>query len=330
MEKEIILESAYTRNFLYELRAAQEPRDRLHYLEAATEAITNPASRGTFINRLYTDIVKKSDFDYGKIGNSKGNLTRYEHYSKVYGAYECLCGVQVNKTPKSLTLFKSLHDILISARPDFEMGYKFNIEFIQLTYKNLVLALHQLIDIATCEVTDYLRSSIELSGAVPKTSPYGTIVISSVKSFISLYNDGEWTKIINSFKKDRNALIGTIIATSAVAIGGIIGILVAIRGIIYLHYSTKTKLQDYAKGEAEILRFMIEQDAAKNTAASAMDKNKALLDFLERRADIRRPKLIAGDNNAEKEIERANQDNYNKKSIDNLNDPIDDGEFTLI
>lgn len=277
-------------------RLLQEPRDRIRYLDVVTEAMEAPGTRGQLIQRLYNDCLKKATFDYGKIGNSKGNVTKYEHYDKLMATRDCLVELTSGTVVDTLQSFDKLHNILVESRADFEMGFKFNIEFIQLTYKTLVLSLHQLIDMSISEITDYLRDALQmqLSGGKPAIrTQLNSIVLTNVNAFIKSYEKGEWAKLMSGFKRDKQGFIGAVVAgviaggpaTIALAIGGIlISILLMIRALIYFYYNSKTRLRDYAESEAAILKKQIELEADKNTPA--VEKQKRMLEFLEGRKDL--------------------------------------------
>jgi len=322
---------------IYSWRALQEPRDRLRYLDVATEAITNPGNRGHLIQRLYADCLKKATFDFGKIGNSRGNVTKYEHYDKLMATRDCLVELTSGSVVDSLQAFDKLHNILIECRGDFEMGYKFNIEFLQLTYRTLVLSLHQLVDMSVSEVTDYLRDALntELSGTKIVRTQQNSIVLSNVNAFISAYEKGEWAKLMQTFKKDRQALVGVFAAVGTAAAGmtpigwaaaivaTLLSILMIIRALIYFYYNSKTRLRDYAENEAAILKQHIMLEADKNS--SAIEKQKKMLDFLEARADLNNGRNKKAEDAAQRDLANANRDAGNPTTLVNPDD-----EFELV
>lgn len=314
-------------------RLLQEPRDRINYLDVVTEAMEGTGTRGQLIQKLYNDCLKKATFDYGKIGNSKGNVTKYEHYDKLMATRDCLVELTSGSVVDTLQAFDKLHNILIESRADFEMGYKFNIEFIQLTYKTLVLSLHQLIDMSISEVTDYLRDALQmqLSGGKPVVrTQLNSIVITNVNAFIKSYEKGEWAKLMSGFKRDKQGFMGAVVAgviaggpaTVALAIGGIlIGILLMIRGLIYFYYNSKTRLRDYAESEAAILKKHIELEADKNS--SAVDKQKKMLDFLEGLRDLSNGRNRKSEEAAQKDLANANREMSSPTALTTVSDDFE-------
>lgn len=316
-------------NFFLEARLAQDPKDRLHYLDNAIEATVNPNTRGKLVQKLYTDTLKKASFDYGKIGASRGSLGKYVHYEKLMTSYDCLMALSEGKPSASLVAFKQLHDILMEARTDFEMGYKFNIELIQLTYKTLVLSMHQLLDGAICETVDVLRETVQIETYRGQRPSHTDIVLSNVNAFIKAYNNGEWNKMIGAFKTNKQALIGeivTAVTTSPVGIplavvGSIIAVLLAIRGLIYFYYNSKTRLRDYASNEAELLRINMEMERSDEPG---IEKRKKFLEQLERLAGISRANSQTAEVATKKDLDEANKTLYNPGSF------TDDSDFELI
>lgn len=307
-------------DFFLEARAAQTPKDQLHYLDTAIEATVNPNTRGKLVQKLYADTLKKANFDYGKIGASKGDLTKYVHYEKLMTSYDCLLALAEGKQTKAMETFKKLHDVLIEARADFEMGYKFNIELIQLTYKTLVLSLHQLIDYAICETVDVLRETVQIESYKSRPNKRGNIVIENVEAFLKCYSNGEWNKMIATFKTNRQALLGEIVTVSVVVLGSVAGVLLAIRGLIYFYYNSKTRLRDYAANEAELLRINMECE----TATPGIEKRKKILDQLERIAGVSTTRNHQANVAANQDLMDTNKTLYNPGSI------TDDGDFELI
>ena len=53
----------------YDMRNSQPPKDRLHYLDVVLEGSVE--SNATLLQKLYTDIISKSNIDYGQIPDSQ-------------------------------------------------------------------------------------------------------------------------------------------------------------------------------------------------------------------------------------------------------------------
>lgn len=310
--------------------AQESVSDRLHYIDIATEAVMDSSKRGKLVQKLYNDILKKTDFDFGKIPDSKGALTRYIHYNKLNACYDCLIEILNGDKTEALVLYKRLNDILLESQKDFEMGFKFNIEFLQLTYNMMVLTLHQLIDIAICETTDYLRDVVQIQMATnKKRTKFNNVIMVNTKNFIKSYDNGEWRKIVQSFKTNRENFLGGGIGEVFAVIGLVsliaAGVLVAVRAITYFYHNSKVKLRDYAESEAELLRNHMEVYGQEDGEA-AINKQKKMLAKLERRAGIIEARMERADKDTVTDLAVSAREDYRPSSYD----APDTGEFELI
>ena len=124
-----------------EMMLAQDAKDRLHYIDIATEAALSPAGKSKLIQQLYVDIVSKSNIDFGKIPDSKGNITAYAYYDPMYRSIAALNQLFADKKVDELDLTNKLHDMIITCRSDFEYGYRYDIAIIQNNFSRPVSSL---------------------------------------------------------------------------------------------------------------------------------------------------------------------------------------------
>lgn len=316
---------------LTNLMMAQEPSGRFKYMEAATEALNDP--RGSLIQKLYLDIVRKSDMDYSDINASKGILTRYKYYDKMTGAIDSIkevaatLTVNIDNTPAYQTYVR-MHDIIIAEGKNFEMGYKFNIEFLQIVYQTLVLTLNELINVMICDVANAIKgptvATFRPGNGTKAYERHSAMIVQQANAFIKSYERGEWAALIKTFKGNKEAFVGTALVVTGIAVAGVIAALGVIRLLIYYFWHTKTRLSDYAKDQADILRMQMMMDNDK----TGEDKRQKLLIFLESKADMIESRIKKNEADATKKQEDSARSDFNQGAIKApLNSDTDDFEL---
>lgn len=317
----IIREYASLESVIADLRKDQEPKDRLHYREIIMEAIdnsSNPNGKATMIQTLYKDILSKSSIDFGKIPDSNGDITKYTYYDQLYKSLEILNKLLSDRTIEELELTNKLHDMIIACRADFEFGYKFDIELIKLVYQSLVLTLHEMINICIVSYVDYLKDTQNKEFEFKTFKSKDLLVVKSLKGIIASYEKGEWQQMMHSFKKDPKGLFGagggaTLIGVAIAAplplkvIAAVIGILFAIRGLVYIYFNTSVKIRDYVTIQKSLIDLNIDHG---NDNLSAIEKQRKMSEALSSIAGVIEAKILKTDIAAKKDIHKDNKENY--------------------
>ena len=201
---EIILEA------FQEMQADQIGRDKIGYVDAAMEAIANPSAQATIMNKLYKETQKIDEVDFGKIPDSKGDITKYVYYDQLYDCIELINELMKGNQTENITAMNKLHQILLNARADFIFGFKVNNYIVTSMYKVMVANLHEMIDICIVDVTEYIRNNLNMS-MDKKSMKKVRWVTSNVKNFIKMYESGQWNTLIkymrtNASKKAYEAM----------------------------------------------------------------------------------------------------------------------------
>lgn len=335
-----------------ELRADQNPKDFYKYFEVATESISNPETRVKLVSKLYEDLMKRGYIDFDKIPESKGDLTKYKHFETLTKTIQTLDKLFKGHKSEEYKLTESLYNMIISCRSDFEYGFKFDVELIQFSYNTLVLALHRMIDVAIASFVKYAYETIDapvdnkLDAAIHKVeanvmnmkyprvkyagtkSNYeGLLVVNGVKQVLKLYEKGEWTQMINSFKKGRNNWLGTIgavaksaglinsdpngnvsVTTAGATVLGIVTLIVLIislRKIVYVFYSTAYKIDESVRRNKQFVEFTLKNSVDQST--SAIMKQQQILQFYDKVHDVIESKVFAENVKAEKKLKETNR-----------------------
>ena len=201
---EIILEA------FQEMQADQIGRDKIGYVDAAMEAIANPSAQATIMNKLYKETQKIDEIDFGKIPDSKGDITKYVYYDQLYDSIELINELMKGNQTENVVAMNKLHQILLNARADFVFGFKVNNYIVTSMYKVMVANLHEMIDICIVDVTEYIRNNLNMS-MDKKSMKKVRWVTSNVKNFIKMYESGQWNTLIkymrtNASKKAYEAM----------------------------------------------------------------------------------------------------------------------------
>lgn len=201
---EIILEA------FQEMQADQIGRDKIGYVDAAMEAIANPSAQATIMNKLYKETQKIDEIDFGKIPDSKGDITKYMYYDQLYDSIELINELMKGNQTENIAAMNKLHQILLNARADFVFGFKVNNYIVTSMYKVMVANLHEMIDICIVDVTEYIRNNLNMS-MDKKSMKKVRWVTSNVKNFIKMYESGQWNTLIkymrtNASKKAYEAM----------------------------------------------------------------------------------------------------------------------------
>lgn len=201
---EIILEA------FQEMQADQIGRDKIGYVDAAMEAIANPSAQATIMNKLYKETQKIDEIDFGKIPDSKGDITKYVYYDQLYDSIELINELMKGNQTENIVAMNKLHQILLNARADFAFGFKVNNYIVTSMYKVMVANLHEMIDICIVDVTEYIRNNLNMS-MDKKSMKKVRWVTSNVKNFIKMYESGQWNTLIkymrtNASKKAYEAM----------------------------------------------------------------------------------------------------------------------------
>lgn len=196
-----------------EMRNAQPPKDRLHYFDVVLEGSSE--TNAVLLQKLYTDIISRSNVDYGRIPDSQGVLIKYKEYELMTQSMDKINKLFEGSPTSEVTLMNKLHDMIISCKKDYEFGYKFNVEIVKIAYCTSVLTLYELINICILEYTSKLRDKSGIGFKFNKVPKKDILVIRGATSLLKSYESGQWTKMMNDFKKDPSIIGLTGVASEA-------------------------------------------------------------------------------------------------------------------
>lgn len=183
----------------YDMRNAQDPKDRLHYFDKVLEG--SAETNAVLLQKLYTDIISRSNIDFGTIPDSQGALIKYKEYKLMSQSMSHLNELYEGNLSEEVVMMNKIHDMIITCRKDYELGYKFDIEIIKIAYCTAVMTLFELINICILEYTRKLRSDKGISFDFGKVKKKDMLFIRGAKSLIHAYEGGQWNALMVEIRK---------------------------------------------------------------------------------------------------------------------------------
>ena len=322
-----------------EIRSDQPAKDRMRYFDVVLEGSTETNS--VLLQKLYSDVLSRSNIDYGAIPDSRGTLTRYAEYKTISTAMGQLNELFKGTDCDLLKLTNQFHDMIISCKKDYEFGYQFDIELIKVTYCNAVLTLHDLINLTILEYTKKMKKDAKIDFSMPRRKKRDSVLISGAESLLKSYTSGQWAKIIATMKKDPTATrhgvateagataftlkeavtwvgaLPTGLKVVAAVIIGTIVLLLGLRKIVYYFYYGRNKLSESIKQNKEFVETEIRIEKEEGASDNVVAKHKKLSEKLESLANWISVKSGHANKEAQKELSKSNSENYNASDFSN-------------
>jgi len=185
---------------------SQEGRDRIRYVDIVTEAFSNPTKQAGLLNKLFKDFQKVEEIDFGKIPDSKGDITKYVYYDQMFKCIDVLNSLVEDHPTPNIESMNKLHQIILNARQDFTFGYRTDNFIIINMYNLMVTSLYEMINVCAVDATEYLRNKLSMELTTP-TAKQVRWVTKTTNQFIKMYESGQWATLMKSFKSAGHSLI---------------------------------------------------------------------------------------------------------------------------
>lgn len=321
---------------LQDIRNCQPPKDRMHFFEMALEGSSE--ANAILLQKLYNDVISKSNIDYGTIPDSKGNLLKYKGYPLIEQSIDKINRLYEGIANEDVKLLNSLHDMIISSKKDFEFGFTYDIELLKITYNTAVMSLHEMISLCVFEYAQGLRNKAGVEFNFATTKKQNLLIVKNTKSLVKAYEKGQMKKVVNAFKKDPNMLntapaseasvtaaigvaktvfaaVPTFIKIPIGVIAALILLLILIRNAIYLFYSGSVSVRDYANTEKELVDFYIEKEKENGESSKVIEKHSKFSQKLQNIANFIEVKILNNDKQAKENLEVSNKENFGKSEV---------------
>lgn len=294
-------------------------------------------------SKLYQIIVDKiDDIDFGDIPDTKGDITKLPSYEKIANSLDLLHNIliQYRQDTKSVDEVQESLSNIIKLTDIWKKGYIIDIEIIQVTYCEMVLAIINSLSYMISSTVEYIKSPNEDGFAITvdkvghartkDSLVYGCLVkfnASCKKHQI----EGAFLPLIKSKVKGFSGL-GIGIAGGAIAIAAIaLNILPILRELAFFFYSLRVRISEYFDVQADLL----EANAANlelNNIDTAGDKakvikrQKKIADFFKNISN----KICLDVTSAEKQGTKMVNDSNKKMKIDDVVDTVPDSASNVL
>lgn len=341
----------------YDMMIAQEGRDRIRYIDVVTEAFANPTKQAGLLNKLYKEIQKAEQIDFGKIPDSKGDITKYVYYDQMYKCIEVLTDLVEDKPTDNITAMNKLHQILLTAKPDFTFGYRTDNYVIITTYNMMVTMLYEIINVCAVDATEYLRAKLTMEVSTP-TAKQMRWVTRNANQFIKMHENGQWSILMKAFKTSGHSMTVASEATTeedprvqlaqklldtpenisnaVKSIGSgiknaldkvpnwvkipatVIGAIIALLLVIRAAIYYFMNCMGKLSDRLKNMSVILKANAAAENNADALEKQKTALKYLDGLSDTIDYKIVKSEKAAEKDMKDANKSDYSPQEINNI------------
>lgn len=289
-------------------------------------------------SKLYDHIVKKTtSIDYGKIPQTKGDITKLDAYKDLKDVLEILHGIlkeyhqdggPIDVCTTTLTNLETRKDL-------FERAYRADCELPVMIYENAVLALVSGVSYMIAGCIEFIKApsdetyTIQLDKiAYAKSKDY--LLYHALEKFNKSCANGDLDKAVNDIISRRvrkfTGVAAGIIAGTVIGIVVIMNIVPILRELVYVLYYTRTRISDFFEVQADLLQmnaYNVEANSSINPEErkEIADKQIAIADKFRTIANKVQIDAKQSDVKASRDIE-ANQRKY--KVDDLVNQDIDD------
>ena len=289
-------------------------------------------------SKLYDHIVKKTtSIDYGKIPQTKGDITKLDAYEDLKDVLEILHGIlkeyhqdggPIDVCTTALTNLETRKDL-------FERAYRADCELPVMIYENAVLALVSGVSYMIAGCIEFIKApsdetyTIQLDKiAYAKSKDY--LLYHALEKFNKSCANGDLDKAVNDIISRRvrkfTGVAAGIIAGTVIGIVVIMNIVPILRELVYVLYYTRTRISDFFEVQADLLQmnaYNVEANSSINPEErkEIADKQIAIADKFRTIANKVQIDAKQSDVKASRDIE-ANQRKY--KVDDLVNQDIDD------
>ena len=289
-------------------------------------------------SKLYDHIVKKTtSIDYGKIPQTKGDITKLDAYEDLKDVLEILHGIlkeyhqdggPIDVCTTTLTNLETRKDL-------FERAYRADCELPVMIYENTVLALVSGVSYMIAGCIEFIKApsdetyTIQLDKiAYAKSKDY--LLYHALEKFNKSCANGDLDKAVNDIISRRvrkfTGVAAGIIAGTVIGIVVIMNIVPILRELVYVLYYTRTRISDFFEVQADLLQmnaYNVEANSSINPEErkEIADKQIAIADKFRTIANKVQIDAKQSDVKASRDIE-ANQRKY--KVDDLVNQGIDD------
>ena len=328
-----MLKRNYCMDILLENATTFTEKSKIHSLTEAEQAVINDR----MVGNLYQSALKRKDFDFGDIPNSKGDIQKFGGYINMVATIEMLRELSKKFGIKMVEL-DIVEDAVNNIRVQkkiFERGYSLDIDFIKMYYQALVLACVDATTLLLASYVEFTRTVNNIDFQVKKGKGIsGNICIDSLAKFNQSVKDGSFVKFADGLmsRKQENFLGAATAAGAAtkalVAVGIGASIVPTLRLLIFYFYDARMSVSEKLQYQKELLEMNAFRLNASSMGAQErnkiLDKQKRYMDKLDKWSDKIRVSNQLANKSSMNSIKQDNKQ-WNIANVSNNGD-----DFTFI
>ena len=294
-------------------------------------------------SKLYDNIVTKvDDIDFGTIPESKGDITKIENYDKLKECVQIIHDLLV-EYKQDLAPIQTIEDAIRnveSRRELFEKGFRYNIEFIMVTYCSVTLAIVSSVSFMIASCIEFIKSPKEETfdviidrAAVKRTNQ--NLLFNNLSKFNKACNKNQIDSSLefltkNNVKNFTGVDIGVIAGGMAI-IGILFNIIPIMRELIFFFYYSRVRVSDYFDIQADLLQmnaYNVENNETvdKEMRDSISKKQYKIADIFRRIAN----KIAISNKESEVKATKDLQNENKKYKIDDVTDTMPDSASSTL
>lgn len=294
-------------------------------------------------SKLYQIIVDKiDDIDFGDIPDTKGDITKLPNYDKIANCIDILHNilVQYKQETTSIDTVQEALSNVIKLQDIWKKGYIINIEIIQVTYCEMVLAIINSLSYMISSTVEYIKtpSSEGFAITVDKIGHARTkdsLVYGCLVKFNTACKkhqiEGAFLPLLKA-KTHGFTGLGIGIAGGAIAIAAIaLNILPILRELAFFFYSLRVRVSEYFDAQADLLEMNAANLELSNIQTAGdkskvINKQKTIANYFRNISN----KICLDVTAAEKKGTKMVNDSNKKMKIDDVVDSVPDSASNVL
>ena len=291
-------------------------RNEIHALTESQHAKVS----NVVLSNLYNSIIEKGHVDFESLTVSRGRISKYDGLENMLASLQIVDEI-ANKSTVKVHEVKVIQDAITNLEGCsdlFEKGFKFNKEFIIMTYSSLVLACVEGTSGILSSYMDFIKRPDQIQFKIldAKGKPHQKL-ISILENFNNSVKSGEFRRTINYvLESEGNNFVGltatAAIGKSLVFLGGLAVLIPAIREIIFMFYYSRMKVSEYLNQQAMFVKahkINVEMNSAipAKKKQEILKKQEKMITDLNRLSEKIKVDYAVSSNKANSEISGANK-----------------------
>lgn len=315
--------------------------ETMRYAKVVLETENTPV-RNNLQKSLLKSVEDKSDFDFGTIPDSKGDIKEWDRYAmilNIIAVFESMLKDESNPMVKArIDIIKSAIVNISLLKPNYAKGFLNKSNYVMTEYNVMVETCCQAITSILCDYVevdiDIISGSYKMELTRTPKSKNGEFYFVNLEKFNKLMKTSgmEYRKMLDSISQsDRNNFTGVEIIGFATVASIIFSIIPITRELVYYFYKFRSSLSDSLEMQAKFLEMNKSCVEANETfdvvkKKKIIEKQEKLSKTLHNLSSKIRVNMVKAGRESKKEIDKDNK----AFSIDSIRKDISNSDIELM